>query len=99
MSKVNGTASRILGTPDPLYFRELSRFYRAADRARHLYPGSLGELAERELTAYADFGYRGAAGDSLIARLAAEILATPFPTSSYNGCAARSVSPRDQLGI
>ncbi len=50
----------------------------AALHARRLYPGGLGELAFRELTAYADFGYRFAA-DALIPRLAGEILAMALP--------------------
>ena len=78
MVKISERVPRIVGTPDPLYLHELSQFRWAAARARGLYPGCLGELAQRELIAYADFGYRGAAGDNLIARLAAEILATPF---------------------
>jgi len=46
----------------------------AAERARVAYPGALGELVHRELRAFADFGYR-LAGDGLIDRLAAEVLA------------------------
>jgi hypothetical protein len=57
---------------------ERSRARAAALHARRLYPGGLGELAHRELLAYADFGYRFAA-DSLIPRLVAEILAKTVP--------------------
>lgn len=46
----------------------------AAERARAAYPGALGELVHRELLAFADFGHR-LAGDGLIDRLAAEVLA------------------------
>jgi hypothetical protein len=49
--------------------------------ARRLYPGPLGELVFRELTAYADFGYQFAA-DALIPRLAAEILAKVVPEAA-----------------
>ena len=38
-------------------------------------PGPLGELAYRELTMYAEFGYRFS-DDGLILRLAAAVLAT-----------------------
>jgi hypothetical protein len=48
-------------------------YRRAAARARDAYPGALGELVERELLAFAEFGYR-LAGDGLIDRLAAEVL-------------------------
>ena len=46
----------------------------AADRAREVYPGALGELVDRELRAFAAFGHRLAA-DDVIARLTTEILA------------------------
>ena len=50
----------------------------AALHARRRYPGALGELAYRELVAYADFGYRFAT-DALIPKLVAEILAAAAP--------------------
>jgi hypothetical protein len=34
------------------------RIHRAAFYATRLYPGPLGRLVDRELTAYAEFGYR-----------------------------------------
>jgi hypothetical protein len=45
----------------------------AALRARRLYPGEVGELLQRELLAYADFGHRFAK-DTLIPELAAQML-------------------------
>ena len=66
------------GSAPALAAHERSRVRAAALQARRLYPGGLGELAYRELVAYADFGYRFAA-DALIPRLAAEILATAVP--------------------
>lgn len=63
----------IRGTAAPLGPGEQASFRAAALRARTLYPGSVGELAHRELLAYAEFGYRFA-GDPLVPRLAAEIL-------------------------
>jgi hypothetical protein len=57
---------------------ERSRVLAAALHARRVYPGRVGELLQRELTAYAEFGYRFDA-DALIPRLAAEILALPTP--------------------
>jgi hypothetical protein len=75
----------IEGTAERLELHERSRFRAAAQRARQLYPGSLGELVHRELTAYADFGYRFTR-EALIVRLAAEILAAPAP-SARGGCA------------
>jgi hypothetical protein len=66
------------GSAPALETHERSRVRAAALHARRLYPGGLGELAYRELVAYADFGYRFAA-DALIPRLAAEILARSVP--------------------
>lgn len=54
--------------------RERETYRHAAALARRAYPGALGELVERELLAFAEFGYR-LAGDGLVARLAAEVLA------------------------
>jgi hypothetical protein len=46
----------------------------AALRARRLYPGPLGELVNRELSAYAEFGHRFST-DTLVPNLATAILA------------------------
>jgi hypothetical protein len=37
---------------------ERARFRRAAHAAKRVYPGPMGELAERELLAWEEFGYR-----------------------------------------
>ena len=57
-----------------LELHELSRIRAAAEHARRAVPGPLGELAARELAAYADFGYRGE-GDALVPLLARQVLA------------------------
>lgn len=54
---------------------DLSHCRAAALRGRRLYPGPLGELVFRELTAYAEFGHRFSC-DGLIPSLAAAVLAT-----------------------
>jgi hypothetical protein len=54
---------------------ELGRIRTAAHHAARVYPGPVGELLARELHAHADFRYQFGT-DGLIARLAAEILAT-----------------------
>lgn len=64
------------GDAEALRRHECSRYRAAAAHARHILHGPLGELVARELTAYADFGYRFT-GDALIPRLATQILATP----------------------
>jgi hypothetical protein len=69
------------GNATALAQHERSRIRAAALHARRLYPGALGELVHRELTAYADFGYRFA-GDALIPRLAAEVLAKVVPDAA-----------------
>lgn len=46
----------------------------AAEHARRVYPGPLGELVHREITAFVDFGHR-LRSDALIPRLAATVLA------------------------
>jgi hypothetical protein len=55
-----------------LEYQEQVRYRCAALHGRRMYPGALGELVHRELTAYADFGYRFN-DDGLIPRLAAAI--------------------------
>ncbi|WP_240157439.1 hypothetical protein [Pseudonocardia broussonetiae] len=67
-------------TGDPrgrLPLHEASRLRAAAHHARRAYPGPIGELLARELTAHAEFGYRFAA-DHLLTRLVAEVLRTPL---------------------
>jgi hypothetical protein len=68
----------ITGDADRLPPDESVRLRAAALRARRVLPGPLGELAHRELTAYAEFGHRFGT-DALIPRLAAEILARGIP--------------------
>jgi hypothetical protein len=63
---------------DQLEAHEKSRLRAAARHARQVYPGDIGELIFRELTAYADFGIRFSV-DALIPRLATQILAMPAP--------------------
>jgi hypothetical protein len=70
------TAEPVRGDAEPFQAHERSRVRAAAHHARRVYPGPLGELAHRELSAYAEFGFRFAS-DALIPRLVAEILATP----------------------
>jgi hypothetical protein len=69
-------AAPLRGDAAPLCAHERSRVRAAAHHARRAHPGPIGELVHRELTAYADFGYRFSI-DALIPRLVAEILATP----------------------
>lgn len=66
--------SAISGNAPGLEFHERSRCLAAARFARRVYPGPLGELVARELTAYAEFGHRF--GDGLIPRLVTAVLAT-----------------------
>jgi hypothetical protein len=68
-------APKIRGDAAELQLHERSRYRAAAGHARRVYPGPLGELAYRELNAYAEFGYRFS-DDGLISRLAAAVLAT-----------------------
>lgn len=63
------------GDAPAMPMHERSRYRAAAGHARRLYPGPLGELVFRELTAYAEFGHRFS-GDGLIPRLAATVLAS-----------------------
>ena len=67
-------APKIRGDAAELQLYERSRYRAAAGHARRVYPGPLGELAYRELIAYAEFGYRFS-DDGLISRLAAAVLA------------------------
>jgi hypothetical protein len=65
---------RATGLADPLQTHEKSRIRAAARHARRVYPGDVGELLYRELSAYAEFGLRFSV-DALIPRLATQILA------------------------
>ena len=58
---------------------EIARLRAAAEHARRVLPGPLGELAARELRAHADLGYRGAP-DALMPQLARQVLALPAPS-------------------
>jgi hypothetical protein len=62
------------GSAPLLAAHEVSRARAAAEHARRAVAGPLGELAARELIAYAEFGHRGTA-DALVPQLARQILA------------------------
>jgi len=66
------SSPKIPGNATGLELHEKARYREAARKGRLIYPGPLGELVHRELTAYAEFGYRFS-GDGLIPRLAAAI--------------------------
>jgi hypothetical protein len=70
----------ISGDAARMQFHEVSRCRAAAQYARRLYPGPLGELVFRELNAHAELGYRFT-NDGLIPRLVIAILATRPGTS------------------
>jgi hypothetical protein len=58
---------------------EIARLRAAAEHARRVLPGPLGELAARELLAHAELGYFGAP-DALVPQLARQVLALPAPS-------------------
>ena len=66
----------VRGDAPAIAAHDRSRVRAAALHARRLYPGRVGQLLHRELTAYADFGYRFDT-DALVPRLVEEILAEP----------------------
>jgi hypothetical protein len=66
----------IPGTAPRMELHEISQLRAAATHARRALPGPLGELAARELSAYADLGYRGER-DALIPLLVRQVLALP----------------------
>ena len=78
MSHVSSPATRAEvgkgGSAPLMAAHEVSRARAAAEHARRTVAGPLGELAARELIAYAEFGYRGT-GDALVPQLARQILA------------------------
>jgi hypothetical protein len=67
------------GTVRRMDLHEIARLRAAAEHARRVLPGALGELAARELRAHADLGYRGAP-DALLPQLARQVLALPAPS-------------------
>jgi hypothetical protein len=73
-SSVTGVELGQGGSAPLLAAHEVSRARAAAEHARRAVAGPLGELAARELIAYAEFGHRGT-GDALVPQLARQILA------------------------
>jgi hypothetical protein len=67
------------GTPRRMDLHEVARLRAAAAHARRVLPGPLGELAARELLAYAELGYCGAP-DALVPQLARQVLALRAPS-------------------
>jgi hypothetical protein len=61
-----------------LDLHERARYRAAAEYALRRYPGPVGELIHRELSAYAEFGHRFAR-DALIPHLAQDVLTPPRP--------------------
>lgn len=80
------TSAATPGDAQALSFTETSRYRAAAHHARRLLPGALGELVRRELTAYADFGYR-LSRDHLIDQLATQVL------TAADGRAPQDIDP------
>jgi len=68
--------SSIPGTAPRMELHEISQLRAAAVHARRALPGPLGELAARELSAYADLGYLGER-DALIPQLVRQVLGLP----------------------
>jgi hypothetical protein len=66
------SSPKIRGNATGMEPHEKARYRAAALLGRRIYPGPLGELVHRELTAYAEFGYRFS-DNGLIPRLAAAI--------------------------
>lgn len=64
--------------PPALAPHEQSRIRAARFRAKRLYPGPVGELIDRELGAWADFGFR-LDKSGMAARLVDHILKSPLP--------------------
>jgi hypothetical protein len=64
------------GTAPRMDLHEIAGLRAAAEHARRAVPGPLGELAARELMAYAELGYRGNR-DALVPQLAQQVLALP----------------------
>jgi hypothetical protein len=59
---------------------ELTRIRAAANRARRLYPGPVGEVLYRELISWEEFGYR-LGGATVISRLVEHLLRAPVTIS------------------
>ena len=53
-----GTAAAPSNIPGGLDYHEKMRLRAAADRARKVYPASIGDLIHYELMAWAEFGFR-----------------------------------------
>lgn len=64
------------GTPGRLAIPDVQQLGLATSRARARYPGPVGELIEREIWAYTEFGHRFG-GSGVVPRIVAELLADP----------------------
>jgi hypothetical protein len=73
-----------------------SRLDAAARRALVAFPGSVGELIEREISVYLSFGFRLAGGD-LISRLADQVLAGKLPDGPSSTPITSPTSPRSVI--
>ena len=62
--------------------------------ARHLYPGAVGELVQRECVAWAEFGYRTHL-DGLMARVVADLDTEAARRRSESRCERRNGRPSD----
>jgi hypothetical protein len=64
--------------PEPSAPHERNRARAAARRARQLWPGPVGELVEREIEAWTEFGWR-TEHTGLIPRLVDQVMKAPSP--------------------
>jgi hypothetical protein len=71
----------VVHAPVPLELHEKSRIRAAAHHARRVIPGPLGELAHRELTSFAEFGYQFGPG-SFMEQLIAQVTKMTGSTDS-----------------
>lgn len=67
---------------DRMDHHEKMRLRAAAFRATRLYPGPVGELLQRELLTWEEFGYR-LGGTNLVMRLVDVILKTPLAAGGH----------------
>lgn len=67
--------------PPMLTYDEASDVRAAAARAKHLYPGPVGEWLSNELRSWAAFGFR-VDNTSMIARVTTQIMNLPRPPGS-----------------
>ena len=88
-------AVRAIDPPPSLAFHETSRLRTAAYLATRLHPGPIGELIQREILDWSEFGFRFDR-HGLVGRLVNELMSAPLPRADSARGRATAPAPGRQ---